>query len=363
MTLSYKQIAKDTHRTKKKTTEEFIKEAKEIHGDKYDYSQVNYVNQLTNVSIICPIHGIFQQKPKNHLKGCGCQKCSFGKLYKTKSSYNLKSTNRRKITNVKDFEEYYNGLYKKNYDFSNSIYVNKNSILDVICPLHGSFKMKASYLLYGGRYCPKCSIAHKKERFSLTKEEFIHKANLVHGNKRYDYSLTDYTNNKTKVKIICHKKDVNGYEHGAFEQTPANHLAYRGCPKCKDDKLIYENKLFVHLCEIFNREDIVRQYRNKAILGRLTLDFYIPKYKIAIEHQGSQHFRPLKYFGGAEKFNAMFKNDREKENICKQNNIALIYFTYEKYVVSDYYKGKIYTDIILFKDKLKELKNGKSNRN
>ena len=62
-------------RTKKKTTEEFIKEAKEINGNKYDYSKVVYVNQLTEVCIICPIHGEFWQKPKNHLKGRGCPKC------------------------------------------------------------------------------------------------------------------------------------------------------------------------------------------------------------------------------------------------------------------------------------------------
>ena len=61
--------------TKKKTTEQFINEAKKIHGDKYDYSKVEYVNNLTKVCIICPEHGEFWQTPKQHLRGQGCPKC------------------------------------------------------------------------------------------------------------------------------------------------------------------------------------------------------------------------------------------------------------------------------------------------
>ena len=60
---------------KKLTTEEFIKKAREVHGDKYDYSKVEYVNSITKVCIICPKHGEFWQLPYNHaLKGYGCSK-------------------------------------------------------------------------------------------------------------------------------------------------------------------------------------------------------------------------------------------------------------------------------------------------
>lgn len=405
--------------TKKKTTEEFVKEAKDVHGDKYDYSRVAYENQLTEVCIVCPTHGEFWQKPKNHLKGHGCLKCGNIKLQKCrklttdkfiekavklhnnfydyskveykdigsevciicpihgefwqKPCHHLSGcgcskcrkhcdkpkedkTNYLQINDGLTFGEIYNQRYKKDYDFSQCEYINMNSILNVICPRHGVFMLKASYLMRDGRYCPKCAMEYKKNLFSSNTNEFVHKSKLIHGDDRYDYSLTNYINNKTNVKIICHEKDANGDEHGVFEQTPGNHLRYRGCPKCKDDKLVYENKLYAHLCEIFKKDDIIRQYRNKEMLGNLSLDFYIPKYKIAIEHQGSQHFRPLNYFGGIEKFNVLCKNDRTKEKICASNNISLLYFTYEKYVVSEYYKEKIYTDIILFKNKLKEIK-------
>ncbi len=57
-------------------TEDFIKKCKEVHGDTYDYSSVNYIHSREDVDIICNIHGIFKQKPTTHLKGCGCQKCA-----------------------------------------------------------------------------------------------------------------------------------------------------------------------------------------------------------------------------------------------------------------------------------------------
>ena len=59
----------------KLTTEEFIAKAKAVHGDRYDYSKVEYVNNQTPVKIVCPIHGGFIQRPSNHLHGNGCQQC------------------------------------------------------------------------------------------------------------------------------------------------------------------------------------------------------------------------------------------------------------------------------------------------
>ena len=64
------------------TTEEFIKKAMDIHGDKYDYSKVQYLNNRTKVCIICPEHGEFWQTPHNHLKGNGCPKCRNSHLEK-----------------------------------------------------------------------------------------------------------------------------------------------------------------------------------------------------------------------------------------------------------------------------------------
>ena len=63
------------------TTGQFIERAKRIHGNKYDYSKVNYVNNSTKVEIICPIHGSFWQEPRNHIGSNrqGCPKCRASK--------------------------------------------------------------------------------------------------------------------------------------------------------------------------------------------------------------------------------------------------------------------------------------------
>ncbi len=61
--------------TKSMSNEEFIEKARNIHGDKYDYSKVNYKNAHIHVNIICPKHGVFSQTPNNHLyiqNGCPC---------------------------------------------------------------------------------------------------------------------------------------------------------------------------------------------------------------------------------------------------------------------------------------------------
>ena len=57
------------------TTLDFIEKAKKVHGDKYDYSKVEYVNSHSKVCIICPKHGEFWQNPNGHLRGHGCPKC------------------------------------------------------------------------------------------------------------------------------------------------------------------------------------------------------------------------------------------------------------------------------------------------
>lgn len=68
--------------TRKKTLEEFIADARKVHGNKYDYSRVVYIDSRTPVQIVCLKHGVFQKSPSNHLKGQGCKKCSHEKLSK-----------------------------------------------------------------------------------------------------------------------------------------------------------------------------------------------------------------------------------------------------------------------------------------
>jgi hypothetical protein len=86
---------------KKSTTEEFIENAKKIHGDKYDYSKVKYELAKKPVIIICPIHGEFKQTPIMHLRGAGCKKCY--------------SDSQR--TNILDFIEKSNRIHNNKFNY------------------------------------------------------------------------------------------------------------------------------------------------------------------------------------------------------------------------------------------------------
>jgi flavorubredoxin len=128
-------------------TEEFVRKAKDVHGDKYSYSKVKYINAHTKVCIICPKHGAFWQEPNIHLRGFGCAKC--GKCYR----YNT--------------EEWVNEMYKiygEKHDYSKVRYVNAHTKVCIICPKHGEFWQTP--VNYGnGVGCPVC----KKIRLAVFK--------------------------------------------------------------------------------------------------------------------------------------------------------------------------------------------------
>ena len=190
---------------KKFTTYDFIKRAKEVHGEKYDYSLVEYKTDKIKVKIICPEHGILMQSPNVHYNH-GCKKCSDSNRNLTLSEF----INRSKTK------------HNNKYDYSLSYYTDANSIVKIICPEHGIFEQIA-FSHYGKGYgCQKCSNSDPKNTL-----EFIKKAKLAHGAK-YDYSLVYYKNALSYVKIICP-------EHGIFLQRASSHYT-NGCKKCKFSK-------------------------------------------------------------------------------------------------------------------------------
>lgn len=94
-------------------TDDFISRAKEIHGDKYDYSEVDYTTTHTPITIICPLHGPFQQSPASHLSGKGCKPCG----RKSSGEKNTIWTQDKvfdeasKYTNMTDFQQKSPGAY------------------------------------------------------------------------------------------------------------------------------------------------------------------------------------------------------------------------------------------------------------
>lgn len=305
--------------TKKKTTEEFIKESKKVHGDKYDYSKVEYSNNITKVCIVCPIHGEFWQIPKQHLRGQGCPKCG---LFKNKKNNDGATKPRGKCYSKDEFVSILRKIYGDTYEYSKVEYKNRSSKVTLICKQHGEFTKSATDLMNKKTGCPLCNRERNAEKNKLGKEKFIEKANNVfHG--LYDYSNVVYVNNSTKVEIQCKK-------HGSFMCTPQNHLHGRGCPICKSETYVYEDRLYNFLKTFIDENDIVRQYRTNWLSNNKSLDFFIPKYNLCIEHQGSQHYYLTRYKeDNEEKLDKRIQNDIEKYNECVDNGVRVLYFTYE----------------------------------
>lgn len=185
----------------RKTTEKFIREARKVHGDSYDYSKVEYKNAATKVCIICPDHAKFYQFPNYHLSGSGCPECN-GKIRLT----------------TKEFIKRSKEKHGDRYNYSKVDYKNAKEKICIICFEHGEFFQKPYHHLNGSG-CPECS-----GNVRLTVEDFIKKAKKVHSDK-YDYSRVNYKSSHTLVDIFCKI-------HGYFSQLPAVHLKGSGCPKC-----------------------------------------------------------------------------------------------------------------------------------
>lgn len=183
--------------------DDFIATAKKIYP-KYDYSKVNYVNNITPVIVTCPVHGDFSITPNTLLYKHGCKRCNYENYCKSRAS------------NTDEFVEKAKKVHPE-YDYSKVKYIRSNLKVDVICPKHGLFSITPNSLL-SGTGCPTCSKAHVP-----TTSEFINKAKKVH--PEYDYSKSKYVNSTTPVVITCPI-------HGDFERTPTCLYRGDGCPKC-----------------------------------------------------------------------------------------------------------------------------------
>ena len=201
---------------KRKTTEQFIADAVSVHGDKYDYSKVQYKGSKSKVEIVCKAHGSFWQEPTSHLSGIGCPKCG-----------RINASNKNKLTN-EEFIAKARKIHGDYYDYSKVNYINSKIKVCIICPIHGEFWQQANSHL-NGEGCVKCSYIYRGKIQSISTDEFIKRAKEIHGDK-YDYSKVNYISNNTKVCIVCPK-------HGEFWQTPSGHInSKQGCPKCYDDR-------------------------------------------------------------------------------------------------------------------------------
>ena len=280
--------------------DEFIKKAKEIHGDKYDYSLLEYKNNKTKIKIVCKHHGVFEQTTKTHLNRNGCSKC------KSKSLDCF-------IADAKK-------VHGDRYDYSSIEYKNNYTKVSILCNKHGVFK-QMPYAHIRGQGCKKCYTESK----TLGEKEFIERCKIIHNNK-YDYIYTKYINSKIKIKIICPL-------HGLFLQIADDHQRKVGCPSCKSSK--GEKIILNYLEDRKIKFTVQKKFISCINVKELPFDFYLDDLDILIEFQGEQHYEPRtkgRMYGASnpyEEYLKIKKNDDIKKDWCQVNGKKLIVIHYQ----------------------------------
>ena len=228
------------------------------------------------------------------------------------------------------FIERAKNVYGDKYDYSKTIYINTETPLTITCPNHGEFKIRPLKFLQG-RECKSCKTKTTKNTYKLTTEQFVEKAQLIHGDK-YDYSLVKYTDSKIKVNIICKK-------HGEFKQMPAMHLQGQGCPNCVNS--MGENEIFYLLTKNNIKFNTQHKFDNCVHKRKLPFDFYLPQKNVCIEFQGAQHYSAYHHMGGEKAYQKLIVNDQIKKEFCKKNNITLLEIKFDENIESKLREFKI----------------------
>jgi len=199
-------------RARSKSREQFIIDARKIHGDKYDYSKVVYKNDRTDVIIICPRHGEFPQSPNAHLRSQGCRNCGYEKI------------GGERAHTLESFIKLSRSIHGDKFDYSKVIYKNNRTDVIIICPIHGDFTIKPGKHYGSIHGCNRCSHDAASANLVKNNEYFIEKSRSIHGDK-FDYSISDYQGAHKEIKIICRI-------HGILTTTPGSHYRGHGCMKC-----------------------------------------------------------------------------------------------------------------------------------
>lgn len=244
------------------TTEEFIAKAREVHGDRYDYSMVEYKSAKDKVSIVCREHGVFHVTPNNHSSagGTGCPVCGGSQRW----------TQGQFISRARD-------VHGDKYDYSLTVYESNQRKVLIRCKAHDNVFQQSPQSHINGAGCPKCSI-----RYTPTTHEFIKMCEAIHGDT-YDYSESVITTLKAKVKIICR-------QHGPFMQGARKHLDGQGCPKCRANAKISTEEILSRCLSVHGGRYI---YRKSTVTNTST------KMKILCTQHGSFWQTPEEQYKGA----------------------------------------------------------------
>lgn len=296
------------------TNERFVARAVEVHGDRYSYDKANCQGWDNKVCITCNIHGDFWQTPSNHI--------SCGKGCPTCAKE--KNDDAKRYTRDEIIQKFIESK-GMDFDYSKVEYVNLYKKVCIGCKKHGDFLISPIQFIIGAYGCPSCWEENRwRNNKKIYKEDFIRISRQTHGNK-YGYDEVHFLTIHDKVKIYCPK-------HGYFEQSAKSHMNGHGCSKCKFS--VGEQTIAKFLKD--KKIAFMSQYKipNEYILCsnmNIYVDFYIPSKKAIIEFNGAQHYRPVKWWGCEQTFGRQQERDESVRTYCKTHGLNLIEIPYTEY--------------------------------
>lgn len=221
-----------------------------------------------------------------------------------------------------------NKIHDFKYDYSKITEIkNVKSPITIICPIHGEFNTNFDNHINHKTSCPYCKGVGKK-----SEKDFIEECKKIHSDKNYDFSLVKYVNCKTKVKVICHNKNILGEEHGVFEIKPTHLINGHGCPKCSNRYMTTEEWI-AKANKIHNFKydySLIKKYPNKQKeKGKFICH--------EIDDDGNEHGIFEMTYGshimgcGCPKCNGGVKSNKETF-VKKANKIHNNYYSYDNFI-------------------------------
>lgn len=291
-------------------TTKFIERARAVHGDKYDYSKVEYQTAHKKVMLQCKACGYeWEVFPHNHLGGNGCKQCQYKSLPQNQSRTH------------EEFVKLARDVHGNKYEYLTPYATNKKKLKIKCNKCKFVFEQRASSHLEGCG-CRRCQYNNLPQNQPREVEVFEERCRKVHDD-RYEY-CGDYRGGRYKIKIWCktHK------EH--FHQNADAHLLKKqGCPKCclskgeiKIEKWLKSHKV---------KYDYERRFPGCKLKFELPFDFYLPDYNLCVEYDGAQHYYPITKFGGKKTLLATQKRDKIKTDFCAAEGIDLLRIPFFEY--------------------------------
>lgn len=264
----------------------------------------DYINARTKTLHKCLKHNIeYMVTPAQALRGTGCIECQ-----KERYVSPFKRTNDEYIRILKEVNPTVVPVGE---------YADRKTRILHKCLIHNYIWETSPASVLNGCGCPLCRSDKIRSKAFKTHDQYVKDAFAVNPDIEVVEKYIDvYT-------PILHKCLIDGYE---FKAAPIRVLSGTGCPVCNESKGEREIRQWLENKEI--KYIYQMKYDDCKDIHQLPFDFYLPEYNTACEYQGQQHYYPVDFFGGEDKYMLQQKHDNIKREYCKENGIRLLEIPY-----------------------------------